>query len=93
MSASEVFEAQTYSNFFRFPIIFLCGLFLPISELPVLLRPLFYAIPVTYGVDLIRYAATGSSLVLVVPGMDLLFLFCAVLFGVSIRNIRRKWIL
>jgi len=25
VSAKEVFEAQTYSNFFRFPMIFLCG--------------------------------------------------------------------
>ncbi|MTI96726.1 MAG: ABC transporter permease [Firmicutes bacterium] len=30
VAVSEVFEAQTFSNFFRFPMIFLCGLFLPI---------------------------------------------------------------
>jgi ABC-2 type transport system permease protein len=29
VSVSEVFEAQTFSNFFRFPMIFLCGLFFP----------------------------------------------------------------
>ena len=29
VAVSEVFEAQTFSNFFRFPMIFLCGLFLP----------------------------------------------------------------
>ena len=27
VSVSEVFEAQTFSNFFRFPMLFLCGLF------------------------------------------------------------------
>ena len=27
IAVSEVFEAQTFSNFFRFPMIFLCGLF------------------------------------------------------------------
>lgn len=27
ISAKEIFEAQTYSNFFRFPMILLCGLF------------------------------------------------------------------
>jgi ABC-2 type transport system permease protein len=27
VSVSEIFEAQTFSNFFRFPMIFLCGLF------------------------------------------------------------------
>jgi ABC-2 type transport system permease protein len=39
VSAKEVFEAQTFSNFFRFPMLFLCGLFLPISSLPIFLRP------------------------------------------------------
>nr|WP_259459477.1 ABC transporter permease [Mesotoga sp. HF07.pep.5.2.highcov] len=34
VSASEVFEAQTFSNFFRFPMMFLCGLFIPIENLP-----------------------------------------------------------
>jgi len=32
VAVSEVFEAQTFSNFFRFPMIFLCGLFFPISH-------------------------------------------------------------
>ena len=39
VSAKEVFEAQTFSNFFRFPMLFLCGLFLPISELPIFYVP------------------------------------------------------
>jgi len=49
VAVSEVFEAQTFSNFFRFPMIFLCGLFFPISALPVFLKPLAYALPLTYG--------------------------------------------
>ena len=40
VSAKQVFEAQTFSNFFRFPMLFLCGLFIPISDLPVFLRPI-----------------------------------------------------
>jgi ABC-2 type transport system permease protein len=39
VSSSEAFEAQTFSNFFRFPMIFLCGLFFPIEFLPAVLRP------------------------------------------------------
>jgi len=38
VSVKEVFEAQTFSNFFRFPMIFLCGLFFPIQQLPIWLR-------------------------------------------------------
>lgn len=56
VSVSEVFEAQTFSNFFRFPMIFLCGLFFPIEKLPVFLRPLSYMFPLSYGVDILRGA-------------------------------------
>ena len=45
VSVKEVFEAQTFSNFFRFPMLFLCGLFFPVEQLPVWLKPLSYALP------------------------------------------------
>jgi len=45
VSTKEVFEAQTFSNFFRFPMIFLCGLFFPINALPGFLQPLSYMLP------------------------------------------------
>ncbi|MCK7507899.1 MAG: ABC transporter permease [Desulfobacterales bacterium] len=32
VAVKEVFEAQTLSNFFRFPMLFLCGLFFPIAQ-------------------------------------------------------------
>ncbi|HDJ22036.1 MAG: ABC transporter permease [Aquificota bacterium] len=51
VSVKEVFEAQTLSNYFRFPMIFLCGVFIPIDEMPALLRPLAYALPLTYSVE------------------------------------------
>ncbi|MFP4115465.1 MAG: ABC transporter permease, partial [Spirochaetales bacterium] len=51
VSVSEVFEAQTFSNFFRFPMLFLCGVFVPVAALPVWLRPLSYLLPLTYGAD------------------------------------------
>jgi len=39
VAVHEVFEAQTFSNFFRFPMLFLCGLFIPVTALPVFLKP------------------------------------------------------
>lgn len=51
VAVSEVFEAQTFSNFFRFPMIFLCGLFFPVEKLPVVLKPLSFLLPLTYGAD------------------------------------------
>jgi ABC-2 type transport system permease protein len=92
VSVSEVFEAQTFSNFFRFPMIFLCGLFFPIDSLPVVLRPLSYILPLTYGVDILRKAINRTNIMSL--GLDFLIItcFCAILFYISLRNINRKWI-
>ena len=92
VSVSEVFEAQTFSNFFRFPMIFLCGLFFPIDSLPVVLRPLSYILPLTYGVDILRGAITGTNMISIGLDFFIITCFCAILFYISLRNINRKWI-
>jgi ABC-2 type transport system permease protein len=88
----EVFEAQTFSNFFRFPMIFLCGLFFPITHLPVFLKPLSYILPLTYGVDILRCGFEGRSLFPLGLDFGLLLAVCALLFWISLRNIQRRWI-
>ncbi|HOV37224.1 MAG TPA: ABC transporter permease [Spirochaetales bacterium] len=92
VAVKEVFEAQTFSNFFRFPMIFLCGLFIPLSGLPAVLRPLSYAIPVTYGVDLLNFAFHGSGTMYL--WLDFLVLTVAILFlfSFSLANIKKKWL-
>jgi len=92
VSVSEVFEAQTFSNFFRFPMLFLCGLFFPIEKLPVWLRPLSYALPLTYGVDVLHGSIHRAARMPLALDLGLLAAFCAALFAASLRNIRRKWI-
>jgi len=92
VAVSEVFEAQTFSNFFRFPMLFLCGLFFPIAKLPVILKPLSYALPLTYGVDILRWGFEGKNFLPLVLDFGMLLLFCVLLFWVSLRNIRRRWI-
>jgi ABC-2 type transport system permease protein len=92
VAVSEVFEAQTFSNFFRFPMIFLCGLFLPIAKLPLLLQPLSYALPLTYGADALHGAVNGNHVLPMSLNYLVLGGFCAVLFTASLWNIKRKWI-
>lgn len=92
VSASEVFEAQTYSNFFRFPMIFLCGLFLPLTMLPFFIRPLSYILPVTYGVDLIRFSIDRNNHFPLWLNLCVLVFFTFTVFYLSIFNIRKKWI-
>jgi ABC-2 type transport system permease protein len=92
VAVSEVFEAQTFSNFFRFPMMFLCGLFFPISGLPVFLKPLSYALPLTYGVDVLHGAVHGEHLMPYSLDLTILGAFCIGLFMLSLRNIRKRWI-
>ncbi len=93
VAVSEVFEAQTFSNFFRFPMLFLCGLFFPIASLPGFLQPLSYGLPLTYGADALHGAVHGDHALPLGVDLVVLGLFCAGLFMVSLWNIRRKWIL
>jgi ABC-2 type transport system permease protein len=92
VSVTEVFEAQTFSNFFRFPMIFLCGLFFPIDSLPVFLRPLSYLLPLTYGVDILHGAIHERSILPLGLDFAMITVFCVVLFCISLRNIHRRWI-
>lgn len=93
VSVQEVFEAQTFSNFFRFPMVFLCGLFFPVQHLPVFLRPLSYALPLTYGNDLLRQALWGGGQMHPVLSLSALVLFSVALFAMSLRNANRRWII
>jgi ABC-2 type transport system permease protein len=92
VAVSEVFEAQTFSNFFRFPMIFLCGLFFPVAQLPIFLKPLSFALPLTYGADALHGAVHGAHMLPYTLDLLILAGFCALLFGLSLRNIKRNWI-
>jgi ABC-2 type transport system permease protein len=92
VAVSEVFEAQTFSNFFRFPMIFLCGLFFPIEQIPVFLQPLSYALPLTYGADVLHGSVHGGHILPFSVDLAILAAFCAGLFMLSLRNIRKHWI-
>ncbi|MEJ2723163.1 MAG: ABC transporter permease [Deltaproteobacteria bacterium] len=92
VAVTEVFEAQTFSNFFRFPMIFLCGLFFPVEKLPVFLKPLSYALPLTYGTDVLHGAVHGGNAMPFSLDLMILGAFCIGLFALSLRNINRRWI-
>jgi ABC-2 type transport system permease protein len=92
VTVTEVFEAQTSSNFFRFPMIFLCGLFFPVERLPFFLKPLSYALPLTYGADILRGGITGSNIMPLWADFTAITIFCIALFLTSMTLISRKWI-
>ncbi len=60
VAVKEVFEAQTLANLFRFPMMFLGGVFVPVASLPLSLRVVAHALPLTYTVDALSVAMTGG---------------------------------
>jgi len=92
VSVREVFEAQTFSNFFRFPMIFLCGLFIPVKALPLYLKPLSFILPPTYGVDILKSAINHRSDFTLSLDFAALLVFAIGLFVFSMRKVVKKWI-
>jgi len=93
VSANQVFEAQSLSNLFRFPMLFLCGLFIPIQNLPGFLHPVSFALPLTYGTDMLNGAMAGTNMMSLLVCIPVLFIFTIALFAISLYSIQRKWIL
>lgn len=63
--ASNMRDAEGFEliiNFVMFPLFFLSGAVSPITNMPIWLRVLSYANPLTYGVDGMRAALTGVSM-------------------------------
>jgi len=57
----EIFEAMTMANFFRFPMVFLCGVFFPITAMPSVLQVIGFCLPLTYSVDALRQSLLSSG--------------------------------
>jgi ABC-2 type transport system permease protein len=54
-------DIMSMLNLVRLPLIFISGVFIPISSIPSYAQFVTYFSPVTYGFDLIHSAYTGSS--------------------------------
>ena len=93
ISSKEVFEAQTFSNFFRFPMLFLCGLFFPVSSLPFVFKILALCLPLTYGADILNGAIAGTNFMSPLLCVTALLTFSVFLFSLCRYKIERKWIL
>ena len=60
VSVKEVFEAQTLSNYFRFPMVFVCGVFIPVEAMPLPVQAIAHLLPLTYSVDAFRQTLIGN---------------------------------
>lgn len=88
----EVFEAQTLANLPRFLMVFLCGVFYPISELPPVLKQIAYVLPLTYTVDGLKHAISvgeAASIAIQIDILVLIFIIPVLLFPATKLLARR----
>jgi len=81
VSVKEVFEAQTLANAFRFPMMFLGGVFVPVTLLPLGLQVVARVLPLTYAVEVLHAAMAGGELPLAILDLAVLSAFAVVFFG------------
>lgn len=87
----EVFEAQTLANLPRFLMVFLCGVFTPISALPLALRYFAYVLPLTYTVDGIRQAFGAVGSIPMIVDVLVLIILIPVLILPATRLLARRF--
>jgi ABC-2 type transport system permease protein len=90
VSVNEVFEAQTLANAFRFPMMFLGGVFVPVTSLPLGLQIVARALPLTYAVEVLHVALISGELSLAMLDLAILAGFTAVLFGLAVWVLARR---
>jgi ABC-2 type transport system permease protein len=91
VSVKEVFEAQTLSNYFRFPMVFLCGVFLPVEAMPFPVQVIAHLLPLTYSVDAFRQVLIGplhTSLML--RNVAALTLFLAIFLMLATKLLKKS---
>jgi ABC-2 type transport system permease protein len=90
VSVQEVFEAQTLANAFRFPMMFLGGVFVPVASLPLWLRVVARVLPLTYAVEAMRAAMGGEEVSRALLDLLLLGAFALVFFALASRTLARR---
>ncbi|MBC8477678.1 MAG: ABC transporter permease [Dehalococcoidia bacterium] len=80
--------SQMISSFVKFPLIFISGIFVPLSEMPAFARSITFISPLTYFTDLARYSMGGGNYFPV--GIDFLvlaaFTVAAWIIAVKLHN-------
>jgi len=88
----EVFDAMTLTNFFRFPMVFLSGTFMPLGGMALWLRVVACCLPLTYTVDGLRYCMLGAGSAHFALWVDLaaMLLFAVLLFTAALALFRHR---
>ena len=91
VAVKEVFEAQTLANLFRFPMIFLSGVFIPIVTLPLPVQIISYFLPLTYSVESLRNSLLIShNIIPYWVSIFILAVFSLALYWMSVKILKKR---
>jgi len=90
VAVKEVFEAQTLANVFRFPMMFLGGVFVPVASFPPALQVVARLLPLTYAVEALDAAMTGGSSATAIIDLGILAAFTAAFFVLATWVLARR---
>ncbi|MBU5689665.1 MAG: ABC transporter permease [Candidatus Aenigmatarchaeota archaeon] len=87
----ETFESfGVIMNFIVFPLNFLSGIFYPVTQVPEWLKIITHLNPLSYGVDLMRYAIIDKSFMNPVLDVLIVILFCILAAFIGVLSFNRK---
>jgi ABC-2 type transport system permease protein len=86
----NVGEVMSILNTVRLPLIFISGVFIPISAMPQIGQSIALISPLTYGNDMIEYAYTGKSLFSPLLDIAALILFILI-FQITANYLYKKF--
>jgi ABC-2 type transport system permease protein len=90
VAVKEVFEALTLANASRLRMMPLGGVFLPVVSLPTALQVAAWTLPLTYAVEALGAALSGSSLPTATVHLGVLTAFTALFSGLATWALARR---
>ncbi len=81
------------STLLRWGLMFISGVFIPLSEMGTLSRTISYLSPLTYAQDLMLHAVVGSGLINVWVDLIVLMIVSILLLWPSVQLHRRAQVL
>lgn len=86
----NVGEVMSMLNTVRLPLIFISGVFIPISAMPQIGQKIALFSPLTYGNDMIEFSYTGKSLFS--PMLDIVVLLIFIMiFQITANRLYKKF--
>ena len=82
-------EVMMPMNFIRIPMLFISGLYIPVSQLPTIGQAAAFLSPLTHTLDLMEYGLGGSSHFGIPVNVAVLVLYTLLFIGIGISFHRR----